>query len=247
MTGDTVGCGKAKRDPEDPTDLHVASVGPDEELRPNGPTGPAWPARDLYTSPYFGVKREFAEAVTRGTREYDADGWAVLSAEHGVVPASRDLRPYDTRIDNLGDDPSNPDHRVENAFGRRRPDGEQIDTELDAWTARVATTLCRWVAGFRDRRAKPWKNDANTLLVLAGQDYLDPLKRTGVFENGIARMTGDPNEGFGFPLDTRFLFENIDAGGMGEQMAWLSDAVDRMSDAEPQRSDAEAADLSAFE
>jgi hypothetical protein len=79
--------------------------------------------------------------------------------------------------------------------------------------------------------ADPWESDANTLLVLAGQDYVEPLRKRGVFEYGISRMTGDPNAGFTLPVETRFLFEELDAGGIGEQMAWLSDAVDRLDHA----------------
>ncbi|AUX09316.1 hypothetical protein AArcSl_1687 [Halalkaliarchaeum desulfuricum] len=225
-----VGCGKQKRDPGDPTDLHVASVGPDEPMTslPNADTGPAWPARELYTSTYFGVRREFADLVTAWTRNYDADGWAVLSAKHGVVPHDRDLKYYDKRIDDLGDDPTDPDHRVTNPYGRRRPDGEKIVTEMDQWAATVAASLCKWVARFRPRKARPWENDANQLLVLAGQDYIEPLRERGVFEYGICRMAGDPNEGYTFPLEPRFLFEEIPAGGIGEQMGWMSDAIGRL-------------------
>ena len=225
-----VGCGKAKRDPTDPVDLHAACVGPDEPLSnlPGADTGPAWRAEDLYTSTYFGVKREFAEVVTAWARGYDAGSWGVLSAEHGVVPNYRQLKPYDTSVADLGDDPTNPDHRVRNPFGRRRPDGQEIVTEMDKWAATVATTLCKWVAGFRARRAKPWENDANELLVLAGRDYVEPLRERGVFEYGISRMSGNPNEGYTFPLRTRFLFEEIPAGGNGEQMGWLSEAIGQL-------------------
>lgn len=72
---------------------------------------------------------------------------------------------------------------------------------------------------------KPWENRANTLLVLAGQDYLDALRERGVFEYGIARMHGDPNEGWTLPVRVRYLFEEIDASGIGQQQRWLTDAV----------------------
>lgn len=68
-----------------------------------------------------------------------------------------------------------------------------------------------------------WENNVNTLLVLAGQKYVEPLKERGVFEYGIARMTGDPNQGFKLPLETRFLFEEIENSGMFDQMSWMSD------------------------
>lgn len=228
-----VGCGKAKRDPSDPTDLHLASVGPDEPMSdlPGAATGPAWPAKDLYTSPYFGAKRDFAEVVTQWAAPHDGTdtaGWAILSAEHAVVEPWQDLQYYDTSVDDLGADPTNPDHRVTNAAGRRRPDGQEIVTEMDAWAASVATSLAKWLAGHRDRGQRRDECRADTLLVLAGQSYLEPLKERGVFEYGIARMAGDPNEGYTLPVDVRFLFENIPAGGNGEQMGWLSDAVSRL-------------------
>lgn len=227
-----VGCGKAKRDPDDPVDVHAASTAPDEPLSsiPSADSGPAWRAEDLYTSTYFNVKREFAEVVSGWAQSYDAGSWAVLSAEHGVVPHWQELKPYNTRIDDLGDDPTNPDHHVNNNLLRRRPDGQEIVTEMDQWAASVATDLARWVAGFRERGAKPWDVDANELLVLAGQDYIDPLRERGVFEYGISRMTQNPNEGFLFPLEPRFLFEEIPAGGNGEQMGWMSDVIERVDE-----------------
>lgn len=225
-----VGCGKEKRHPEDPTDLHLASTAPGEPISdlPTADTGPAWRAEDLYTSTYFGVKRDLAEVVTSWARGYDAGSWGVLSAEHGVVPHWQELKPYDTSIDNLGDDPTNPEHRVQNNLGRRRPDGQEIVTEMDAWATKVAAGLCKWVAGFRERRAEPWENDANELLVLAGQDYIKPLRERGVFEYGIARQSGNPNEGYTFPLETRFLFKEIPAGGNGEQMGWMSGVIEQL-------------------
>lgn len=225
-----VGCGDQKRDPDDEADLHVASVGPDEPMSslPGAETGPAWRAEDLYTSNYFGVKSEFAEIVTQWASSYDAGNWSVLSAEHNVVPHYRDLKYYDKSVDDIGDDPTDPEDRVPNRFKRRRPDGQEIVTEMDLWTTNVAYSLMRWVASFRDRRAAPWESDAGELLVLAGQDYIDPLRERGVFEYGISRMYGDPNEGYRFPLRVRYLFEEIDAGGNGEQMGWMSDVIERL-------------------
>lgn len=225
-----VGCGKAKRDPENEADLHVASVGRDEKMStlPGADSGPAWRARDLYTSNYFGVKSELADVVTSWARGYDADPWAVLSAEHGVVPCNRNLKHYDTTIDDLGDDPSNPEHRVPNRFSRRRPDGVEIVTEMDLWATNVAASLCRWVASFRDEKAKPWESDANEILILAGQDYIEPLRERSVFEFGISRMSGNPNEGYTFPLEPRYLFEELSAGGIGEQMGWMSGVIEQL-------------------
>ena len=226
-----IGCGAAKRDPEDPTDLRLAVVEPGEPVRGDaGPLGPAWEAQDLYTSSYFAVKRAFAERVGGVADGVDAPPWAILSAKHGVIEPSRPTCPYETRVDDLGVDPTDPEHRVPNRFRRRRPDGQEIVTEMDQWAASVAYGLARWVAGHRDRRDEPWQCRAKTVLVLAGERYVQPLRERGVFEYGIARMAGDPNEGYTLPVSFRYLFEEIDADGIGEQMAWLSDAVSRLDE-----------------
>ena len=53
----------------------------------------AAPARSLYTSNYFQLKREFAETF--------ADKWYVLSAEHGLVEPDEVLEPYDTTLKSM--------------------------------------------------------------------------------------------------------------------------------------------------
>ena len=220
-----VGCGAQKRDPSDPTDLHVAAVGPDEQFRTG--TGPAWRAEDLYTHWYFNAKAEFAALTSAWAGDVtDAPGWAILSAEHGVLLPEQRVRHYDTTIDDLGGDETNPDHHVRNVYGRRRPDGREIVTERDRWAAQVAYGLARWQAAFRETGALG-ATRANTLLVLAGQDYIEPLRQRGVFEYGIAKMAKPGGGGPLLPVDrTRFLFEELDAGGIGEQGSWLHEARD---------------------
>jgi len=237
-----IGCGKAKRDPTDESDLRAAVVGPDETW--GGTEGPMWRAEDLYTSTYFGVKRELAEVLTRWARSVDGNpgGWAVLSAEHGVIPHWKPVRDYDTTVGNLGADPTNPAHRVDNPHGQRRPDGREIVTEMDRWAASVAAGLSKWVAGFRDSAAGAGV-DPNKLLVLAGSSYTDPLVERGVFEYSISRMAGNPNIGRKFPLQERFLFDAIDAGGIGEQMGWMSEAIERLEAAVPEPMDTDQPEL----
>lgn len=128
-------------------------------------------------------------------------------------------------------------------IARRRPDGQEIVTEMDRWTAAVAYGLMKWVAEHRPRQGKPWENNANTLLVLAGQDYIEPLRERGDFEYGISRMAGDPNEGYKQPLRVRYLFEEIDASGIGEQMGWLSDVIERLEPLIPDRSETKQTEL----
>jgi len=226
-----VGCGKAKRDPDDPADVHLAEVGPDETLGPNwkDETGPAWKAKDLYSANYFGVKRELAETLTQWDGDTESTPWAILSAEHGIVHPWEVLTPYDTTIEDLGGDPTNEDHHVHNGLNRRRPDGQEIVTEMDQWATSVAYGLSRWLSMFKEDAAPLWTGvDASSLLVLAGQDYIEPLRKRGVFEYGISRMAGDVNDIYELPVDVRFLFEEIEAGGIGEQMAWMSEAIEAL-------------------
>jgi len=227
-----VGCGKAKRDPEDPTDIHLAEVGPDEKLGPNwtDETGPAWRAEDLYTSTYFGTKWEFGETVTQWDGS-DPTPLAILSAEHDVLWPWEVVTPYDTTIDDLGDDPTNEDHHVPNGLGQRRPDGQEIVTEMDQWATLVAYGLSRWLAMHRGEKAAPYTSQATTLLVLAGKKYVEPLRERGVFRYGISRMAGDVNDIHELPVDVQFLFEEIDAGGIGEQMGWMSEAIEALGGA----------------
>lgn len=221
--------GIIQRDPSDPADLHMASVGPEERVRDLGPSGPAWEAGELYTSPVFRAKKDFAQAITQWTGE--ESGWAILSAEHGVVEPWQTVTPYQTSIEDIGGDETNPQHRVKNKFRRRRPDGREIVTELDQWAAKAAYGLMRWVAGHRNNGDLPGDSRANTLLIIAEEEYIAPLRERGVFEYGISRMAGNPNEGFEQPLTPRFLFDNIDAETAGEQMAWFSDALSRFEGA----------------
>jgi len=165
---------------------------------------------------------------------------AILSAEHEILYPWEKVKHYDTKIDDLGDDPTDPEHRVD-AGGRRRPDGQEIVTEMDKWATNVAYGLARWLAMFNETgKDAPYTTDATQLLVLAGQSYIEPLRERGVFEYGISRMAGDVNDIHEFPTHVRYLFEEIDADGMFGQMGWLSDQIDRF---EHEREPTEQADL----
>jgi len=88
----------------------------------------------------------------------------------------------------------------------------------------VAYGLSRWVVGFRDGSIGAFI-EPNKLLVLAGSSYTQPLVERGAFKYGISRMAGDPDIGHTFPLQDRFLFDEIDAGGIDGQMGWMSEAI----------------------
>jgi len=47
-------------------------------------------ARNLYTSNYFALKRRLAEALTAWAGDHQTSAWAILSAEHGVIPITLD-------------------------------------------------------------------------------------------------------------------------------------------------------------
>jgi hypothetical protein len=220
--------GEERRSPDDEFDLATASVGPREQLRQHGPHGPAWEAGEMFPDASFDARKEFARTVTQWTG--DDRGWAILSSEHGVVEPWEPVQPYGTTVDDLGGDEREASHRVENSFQLRRPDGREIVTEMDSWAATVASTLMRWVASYRDAHDKPWENEASTLLILAPEDYLNPLRERGVFEYGIARMSGNPNQGYKQPLRPEYLYESLATDDESERLAWLSDAVERLPD-----------------
>lgn len=120
--------------------------------------------------------------------EQAGDDWMILSAKHGLVDPDATISPYDTRIDDLDSD------------------------ALDALAHDVGCTLCEWAETM-------WSNghDIERIDVLAGQRYLDPLRKRDAF----AVTTESPVV---LPLQ-----EN-DLSGIGEQMAWLSDTVEETDD-----------------
>lgn len=230
-----IGCGKAKRHPNDDHDVKKAVIGPNDSVQdsPYADESPAWAARDLYTSAYFGKKRNFAETVTEWASDRLTPAWAILSAEHGIIFPDEIVSRYNTTVDDLGTDPENPEDRVsiDNIANQpRRPDGKVVATEMDMWAHDVATTLSSWVKSFQplDMADPQSRQGATNLLVLAGQRYLDPLRERGTFTYGSSRIYRVSDSKSGLPIQTRFLFEEIDAGGNGEQMRWLDNAVQRI-------------------
>ncbi len=222
-----------QRNPSDPVDCHEAAVAPDEQVRDFGPEGPAWRARNLFTSAAFDTGREFAERVAGWARNRDGSPWTILSPAHRVSMPWEPLTPFNTTMADISDDPTKEDGWADSHLPRR-PDGREIVTERDHWAAMVAYGLGKWVAQFRPGGAAPWASDADTLLVVGDEELVGPLRDRDVFKYGTDRIKGDPNTGRGpngepmFPLQTRFLFEEIDADSREEQIAWLSDAVDRL-------------------
>lgn len=69
-----------------------------------------------------------------------------------------------------------------------------------------------------------------------GKGYVEPLRERGAFD-GLGNIRDGHH---GIQVEPTFLFEEIDAGGIGEQMAWMSDA---MSQVEERRAETEQSTL----
>ena len=93
-----VGCGAAKQDLDD---------------------GEIVPAKDLYTSPYFSLKREYAVEC--------CDEWKILSAKHGLLDPETEIETYDASL--------NP-----------RSDRYIGDYEAGVWAVETAQSLSVWTS-----------------------------------------------------------------------------------------------------
>ena len=197
-------------------------------------------ARDLYTSSYFAVKRRYAEAAVQWARTADrrANAWAVLSAEHGILPARIETAPYDTTIDDLRDVPIEGEPRFE------LPSGDPVTTKLDRWARRVHSGLSDWLR--RPFCADQAESPCRELVVLAGSDYVDALRERGIFEGRpTALETGQETHTALPPKATvRFPFQEQDFDGMFGQMEWLSDRAEEL---EAAAAPSQTGELSAFD
>lgn len=153
------------------------------------------PAKDLYTSTYFALKRRFAEAATAWITEHGrrGNGWMILSAKHGIWPPRLELDPYDLTVDDL--------------------DGD----ELDRWARRVRSGLIDWLRG-PFRADEPEDSPCKHLIVLAGERYVAPLRERDAFQ-------ATEKHRYGVPAQPQFPFQDGDFSGIGEQMAWLKEMV----------------------
>lgn len=150
-------------------------------------SGPV-PARSLYTSTYFRMKADYAE------RRSDI-GCGILSAKYGVVGFQTGIETYDMRL------------------------GRDVDPCL--WARRVVRDLG---LGHRIPDVKPDPGaieapicQADTLEILAGREYVEPLKEIGLFEAWDGEIC--------IPFEE----EPEARGGIGFQMGWLSDEIERLS------------------
>ncbi|AEM58778.1 hypothetical protein HISP_16345 [Haloarcula hispanica N601] len=197
-------------------------------------------ARDLYTSSYFAVKRSYAEAAVQWARTADrrANTWAVLSAEHGILMPRQTVAPYDTTIEDLRGEP------IEGEANYRLPSGDCVESRLDRWALRVHSSLGDWLR--RPYAADQQESPCRELVVLAGSDYVDALRKRGIFDGRpTAIRTGRETYTALPPKATvRFPFQERDFDGMFDQMSWLSDRVEELSSA---AAPARRSELSAFD
>ena len=105
------------------------------------------PARELYTSNYFGLKREYAETV--------GDSWAILSALYGVVEPDESTAPYDVTID---DYPLDNEQRVDHAT-------------VEEWAGEVLVDVKQ-----RLRERDGDRSALDQVVILAGRSYVEPIR-----------------------------------------------------------------------
>lgn len=181
-----VGCGQKKQDTEEPV-----------------------PAGELYTSTYFQLKKQYAEARSQPITEENELGWAILSAKHDLLFPHIEVEPYNTTVDDLREDPA-PVEPEAYQHTRYPWDEPLYNTRLDFWARRVHYGLAGWLgmkSGFPEE-----KPHCQRLIVLAGEKYLEPLFERDVFEP--------------FPWKNIFPFQEQDFSGIGEQMAWLKEETE---------------------
>lgn len=180
-----MGCGQQKQDTEEPV-----------------------PAGELYTSTYFQLKKDYAEARSQPAEESEL-GWSILSAKHDILFPHLEVEPYDTTIEDLEqqDSPVEPEAYQHTSYPWDEP---LYETRLDFWARRVHYGLASWLgmkSGFPEDDPH-----CQRLIVLAGYDYLEPLFERDVFEP--------------FPWNNVFPFQENDFSGIGEQMKWLKEETE---------------------
>jgi hypothetical protein len=162
----------------------------------------AVPAKELYRGSYWSCKREYAETI--------GDHWRILSAKHGLVHPDTEIGQYNRSVDELAHVP------VQADLDYRLPFGQPVKTKLDQWAADVYDALSQWLR-FEAFHGSVDPRDVE-LEVLLGRSYREPLEERGVFDRMRARGALD----ISFP----FQDEQQAQGGNGNQMAWMTDAVE---------------------
>jgi hypothetical protein len=96
-----------------PTRYAIIECGKDKH---DGPL----PAKDLYKSTYFELKRDWAEEFT--------DHYWILSAEFGLIPASQEIPEYDTTVDDV-----DTAEWLSMVFEQIQDSGDLLDHDAELW------------------------------------------------------------------------------------------------------------------
>lgn len=110
--------------------------------------------------------------------------WVILSAEHGLLHPEEAVEPYNTSIDDLDSD------------------------DLEALAGDVGITLIDIIEWERSLG-----REIDRVVVLAGDRYIDPLRRRDTFSAGVVPRV-------------EFPFQQLDFAGNGEQMAYMNERID---------------------
>ncbi|WP_276257168.1 DUF6884 domain-containing protein [Halomontanus rarus] len=160
------------------------------------------PAKDRYGGGYWTNKRQYYEASC------DDDG-KIISAEHDLLDPETPIDYYETTPDDLRGIPVDHDGRL--------PNGDRVQTKLDAWAFDVHIELTRWI-----REVANGIDPRDVVLeILLGKSYEKPLRDRGVF--GALRIQGDLEVSFPFRTEVDY----SDGGGVGKQRSWMADEVQR--------------------
>ena len=187
----------ALEDHRDRDATHLVAVGcSGDKYEPDGRV----PARELYKSGYWTCKQNYGEDM--GQADGDV-GWRIISAEHDVLHPDKEIAYYErTPSDHEGIPVQSDDHL---------PNGDPVETKLDAWARDVYEGLTAWINSVEDQHDP---RDVE-LEILLGRKYRRRLENRGVFS--AVSASGD--------LSVSFPFQEEDAcsGGMGNQMSWMNE------------------------
>jgi hypothetical protein len=213
-----LGCGKSKRSPINTTEDEEALVQTQLGVSETGPQ--TWQARKLYTSVYFAKKRDFGDYITQWADDAEQYRMAILSAKHYVVPHRNQLEHYNQSIKDISK--SALTHSISDDL--TAVDGSSIETDYDLWVRNVTISMQEWLSTLTSTLPQH-KYDPHSLKVaiLAGSDYTKPLKES-VFEYGLSNLSVEyDNRDWITTVTPRYIFDEIQAGGNGDQMGWLND------------------------
>ncbi len=195
--------------------------------------------QDLSLSPAFVAKCHYAAAATQwaGEANRQANTWAVLSADHGVVPPRHEIEPVGATVADLRSEPLETDQQYE------LPPGEPVKSRLDRWALSVRTELADWLR--RPYRADQTASPCRELVVVADDDYVAALRERQIFEQRPKSLATDQKQSIKTlpPKATvRFPFQDQDLTDDRERHEWLIERAETLQSAVP----TQAGELSAF-